>query len=56
MMRVPIMEPLIKFRLYKQHKHDDIQKITLPFEDNCFCFQVTGFFYQKKMNSYPKFL
>ena len=24
------------------------KKITLAFEDNCFCFQVTGFFYQKK--------
>ena len=24
------------------------KKITLAFEDNCFCFQVTAFFYQKK--------
>ena len=25
------------------------KKIMLAFEDNCFCFQVTAFFYQKKL-------
>ena len=50
------MEPSITFKLCKQHKHDNIEKITLAFEDNCFCFQVTGFFHQKSEFLFKMFI
>ena len=50
------MEPPIKFKLCKQHKHDNIKKITLAVEDNYFCFQVTAFFYQKSEFSFKMFI
>ena len=32
------------------------KKTTLAFENNCFCFQVTALFYQKKVNFHSKCL
>ena len=37
------MEPLIKFTLCKQHKHDNIFKNALVFEDSWFVFNLQAF-------------
>ena len=42
------MEAPIKFKLCKQHKHDNIQKLMIAFEDNCFLFLSYRLFYEKK--------